>query len=61
LKRIEFATAAGRRIGDRIDPTTRAGEVLGALGEHTTMSIRGAESGAQAFALLLASPEFQRR
>jgi uncharacterized protein (DUF1800 family) len=61
LKRIEFATAAGRRIGDRIDPTVRAGEVLGALGEHTTMSIRSAESGAQAFALLLASPEFQRR
>ena len=61
LKRIEFAAAAGRRIGDRIDPVARAGEVLGALGEHTTMSIRGAESGAQAFALLLASPEFQRR
>jgi len=61
LKRIEFATAAGRRVGDRIDPATRAGEVLGALGEHTTMSIRGAESGAQAFALLLSSPEFQRR
>ena len=61
LKRIEFAAAAGRRIGDRIDPLTRAGEVLGALGEHTTMSIRGAESGAQGFALLLASPEFQRR
>jgi len=61
LKRIEFATAAGRRIGDRIDPAARAGEVLGAVGEHTTMSIRGAESGAQAFALLLASPEFQRR
>src|SRR6187455_2593789 len=61
LKHIEFATAAGRRIGDRIDPTVRAGEVLSALGEHTTMSIRGAESGAQAFALLLASPEFQRR
>ena len=61
LKRIEFATAAGRRVGDRIDPSARAGEVLGALGEHTTMSIRGAESGAQAFALLLASPEFQRR
>ena len=61
LKRIEFAAAAGRRIGDRADPTTRAGEVLGALGEHTSMSIRGAESGGQAFALLLASPEFQRR
>jgi uncharacterized protein (DUF1800 family) len=61
LKRIEFAAAAGRRIGDRIDPAARAGEVLGALGEHTAMSIRSAESGAQAFALLLASPEFQRR
>jgi uncharacterized protein (DUF1800 family) len=61
LKRIELAAAAGRRIGDRIDPMTRAGQVLGALGEHTAMSIRGAESGAQAFALLLASPEFQRR
>ena len=36
LKRIEFAAAAGRRIGDRIDPLTRAGEVLGALGEHTS-------------------------
>jgi len=61
LKRIEFATAAGRRVGSSIDPTARAGEVLGALGEHTVMSLRGAESGAQAFALLLSSPEFQRR
>jgi uncharacterized protein (DUF1800 family) len=61
LKRIEFATAAGRRVGDRVDPMARAGEVLGALGEHTSSSIRGAESGAQGFALLLASPEFQRR
>jgi uncharacterized protein (DUF1800 family) len=61
LKRIEFAAAAGRRVGNGIDPLGRAGEVLGALGEHTTLSIRAAESGAQAFALLLASPEFQRR
>jgi len=61
LKRIEFAAAAGRRVGDRIDPLARADEVLGALGEHTRMSIRGAESGAQAFALLLSSPEFLRR
>src|SRR5688572_14854803 len=61
LKRIEFAAAAGRRVGDRIEPLTRAGEVLGPLGEHTAVSVRGAESGAQAFALLLASPEFQRR
>jgi uncharacterized protein (DUF1800 family) len=61
LKRVEFAAAAGRVVGDRIDPLTRAGEVLGALGEHTTLAIRGAESGAQAFALLLSAPEFQRR
>ncbi|HUQ53768.1 MAG TPA: DUF1800 domain-containing protein, partial [Gammaproteobacteria bacterium] len=31
LKRIELATAAGRRTGDRIDPLARAGEVLGEL------------------------------
>jgi uncharacterized protein (DUF1800 family) len=61
LKRIELATAAGRRIGSSVDPLARASEVLAALGEHTAMSIRGAESGAQGFALLLASPEFQRR
>jgi uncharacterized protein (DUF1800 family) len=61
LKRIEFATAAGRRLGDRIDPLARAGEVLGELGEHTTASIREASSRAQGFALLLAAPEFQRR
>jgi uncharacterized protein (DUF1800 family) len=61
LKRIEFATAAGRAVGDRIDPLERAGEVLGVLGEHTTLAIRSAESAAQGLALLLASPEFQRR
>jgi uncharacterized protein (DUF1800 family) len=61
LKRVEFAAAAGRVVGDRIDPLARAGEVLGALGEHTTLAVRGAESGAQAFALLLSAPEFQRR
>jgi uncharacterized protein (DUF1800 family) len=61
LKRIELAAAAGRRMGNRIEPLRLADEVLGVLGEHTTMSIREAESRAQGFALLLASPEFQRR
>ena len=61
LKRIEFAAAAGRRIGERIDPLTRAREVLGEISEHTTMSIRDADNRAQGFALLLASPEFLRR
>ena len=61
LNRIEFAAAAGRRSAGRIDPLARADEVLGALGEHTTMAIRDANDRAQGFALLLASPEFMRR
>ena len=61
LQRIEWAAAVGRRVGDRLDPLALAGQVLGSLGEHTALSIRGAESGAQGLALLLAAPEFQRR
>jgi len=61
LKRIEFASAAGRAVGDRIDPIAHAGDVLGELGEHTLFAIRGAESAAQGLALLLSAPEFQRR
>jgi uncharacterized protein (DUF1800 family) len=61
LKRIEFASAAGRAVGDRIDPVARAGEVLGEVGEHTLFAIRGAESASQGLALLMAAPEFQRR
>ena len=61
LKRIEFAAAAGRAVGDRVDPVARATEVLGELGEHTLFAIRGAESASQGLALLLAAPEFQRR
>ncbi len=61
LKRVEFSAAAGRAVGDRVDPVARAGEVLGELGEHTLFAIRGAESAAQGLALLMAAPEFQRR
>jgi uncharacterized protein (DUF1800 family) len=61
IKRIELAAAVGRRAGHGIDALARAGEVLGALGEHTTLAIREANDRAQGFALLLASPEFMRR
>jgi uncharacterized protein (DUF1800 family) len=61
LKRIEFATAAGRAVGDRLDPATLADEGLAELSEHTVLGIRGAESAAQGLALLLSAPEFQRR
>jgi uncharacterized protein (DUF1800 family) len=61
IKRVEFAAAAGRQAGERIEPLTLAGEVLGALGEHTSMASREASDRAQGVALLLASPEFMRR
>jgi uncharacterized protein (DUF1800 family) len=62
LKRIEWAAAQGGSIGDRIDAPALADEVLGQTASEATRSgIRGAESGAQAIALLLAAPEFQRR
>ena len=62
LKRIEWGAALGRAVGDRIDPVPLAEAVLGeVVDEHTMMSLRGAESGAQGLGLLLAAPEFQRR
>jgi len=62
LKRIEWAGAVGRRVGDRRNALDLANAVLPeSADERTIASIRNAESGAQAFALLLAAPEFQRR
>ena len=62
LKRIEWADTVGRTVGERLEPVALGEAVLGAtLGEHSTMSIARAESRSQALALMLASPEFQRR
>jgi uncharacterized protein (DUF1800 family) len=62
LKRVEIATTLGNSIGDRIDATAHVGEILGAVASDSTRTgISRAESGAQAIALLLAAPEFQRR
>ena len=62
MKRIEWATAIGRRAGEQLDPERLASNALGpVLDEHSAMIIRRAESRAQAVALVLASPEFQRR
>jgi uncharacterized protein (DUF1800 family) len=62
LKRIEWAAQVGANIGDRIDATERLDEVLGeTASEATRVGVSRAESGAQAIALLFASPEFQRR
>jgi len=62
LKRIEWATQVAAGIGDRVDAPPRLDEVLGeAASDATRRGVRGAESGAQAVALLLSAPEFQRR
>jgi uncharacterized protein (DUF1800 family) len=62
LKRIEWASAMGNRIGSKAQPLTLGQQALGAaLAERTRTAIARAESGAQGLALLLASPEFQRR
>ncbi|GFE79034.1 hypothetical protein GCM10011487_10340 [Steroidobacter agaridevorans] len=62
LKRIEWASAVGKRMGSKVQPLDVGAASLGsALAERTRVAISRAESGAQGMALLLASPEFQRR
>jgi uncharacterized protein (DUF1800 family) len=62
LKRVEWAGAVGRRVGDRRNARELADAVLPAGADDRTLaSIRNAESGGQALALLLSAPEFQRR
>ncbi|MFL2546671.1 MAG: DUF1800 family protein [Candidatus Rariloculaceae bacterium] len=62
IKRIEWAIAAGRQIGDRVRPEVLAAEILGpVLGDHTRTALSRAESSSQGLTLLLASSEFQRR
>ncbi|MBA4792410.1 MAG: DUF1800 domain-containing protein [Phenylobacterium sp.] len=62
IKRLVWTEAfAPRAVGDR-DPSLLALEALGArLSGSTATAIRRAESRGEAFALLLMSPEFQRR
>jgi uncharacterized protein (DUF1800 family) len=65
LNRVEWAKA----LGDRMPATLKSAEVallaegaLGPLVRNATLSaIRGAASGGEALALLVSSPEFQRR
>jgi uncharacterized protein (DUF1800 family) len=62
LKRIDWATQVGARIGDRIDAAARLDDVLGeTASEATHFGVRRAESAAQAVTLLFTAPEFQRR
>ena len=62
LKRIEWATVLGERVGSRVNAVDAGADALGeVLTEKTRVAISRAASAAQAVTLLLASPEFQRR
>lgn len=62
LKRIEWATQLGERVGANAQPLQLAANSLGAtLSERTRTAIGRAASASQGVTLLLASPEFIRR
>jgi uncharacterized protein (DUF1800 family) len=62
LKRIEWAAAVGRAVGDRAEPVPLTDAVLGAVASRETrLAVSRAESASQALGLLFAAPEFQRR
>ena len=61
-KRVEWATRVADRVGRRVDARELARAALGpALSDTTLQQIERASDGPQALALLLLSPEFQRR
>ena len=62
VKRMQFAQAfSGAAVRDR-DPNLLAADALGArLSSETAKAVARSESRAEGFALLLMSPEFQRR
>ena len=61
-KRVEWATRVADRVGRQTDARALARASLGvALSELSTQQIERAADGPQALALLLMSPEFQRR
>ena len=61
-KRVEWATRVAARVGPRVDARAVAEASLGPwLGTATRQQIERAADGAQALALLLLAPEFQRR
>jgi uncharacterized protein (DUF1800 family) len=62
LQRVEWANAAGERLGASVDAMALADQALGPLLHNETKeAMRRAASPAQALALLFVSPEFQRR
>lgn len=61
-KRVEWATRVAALVGRQVDARAIARASLGPrLGEETARQLDRAADGAQALALLLMAPEFQRR
>ena len=61
-KRVEWATRVADRLGGQVDARALAARGLGPLlTDHTARQIDRAADGRQALALLLLSPDFQRR
>jgi len=61
-QRLDIANELARRIGGMTDPEAVAADALGPLASaETRQTLARAESRQQALALLLMSPEFQRR
>ncbi|MEM5384503.1 DUF1800 domain-containing protein [Paraburkholderia phymatum] len=62
VRRVEIAQRMASRVGDRIDPRTLGQTLMaGSLSEPTELAVSRAESASTALALLLVSPDFQRR
>ena len=62
IKRLQWAQGFAAYYAPQGDPTTLAADVLGArLRDQTLTALRRAESRKEALALLIMSPEFQRR
>ncbi|MCV6604603.1 MAG: DUF1800 domain-containing protein [Porticoccaceae bacterium] len=62
MKRIEWIDALSDRLASSVNPVELATGLLGPLlSERTETAVKRAESPAQSLALLLLSPEFQRR
>lgn len=62
LKRVQWADRFSRLFGGQIDARALSAQSMGEdLSDNTREQVARADSGAQALALWLASPEFQRR
>jgi uncharacterized protein (DUF1800 family) len=62
VRRVEFAQRLAARVGDTLDPRTLGQKLLaGSLSEPTALAVSRAESTSTAIALLIVSPDFQRR